>query len=234
MARFVDQDPVAFRRMCADNWYVYFRAQRVGPLSLSELTARYGAGELQPADMVWHGAIGDWVALREIMPLLAPPQQQETAAIDPIIVRRLRQTGQVVARNGLYMGAAAVAAVIFLLAANALVSHNQGGPLGPLFALLAIGLGWWAWLEYRGVRFSGTRLIYPSRAPFWPSLIPYRIRDLDLAEVESAAYHSAGDFVHVIVLKSEERAIRLVFESAPMRDLVLAILSLHMVRIGKA
>lgn len=221
------------RARYADGWHFDFRGQAVGPVSFQELTHRYASGELKPSDLVWHPTPARWIAMRDVARVLGLHETQEASGADPAILRRLVASSDGPIRNPILLAATSLAAVFSFFIASQTLSSFEGDFLGPIFLMLSIILAWWAWLEYRGVQLDGGSVIYPLRLPYLPVNLAYWPSRIDKSSINSATFLSIGKSTHCIILDTDKRKIRLVFETPFLRDMVLAILSFAQVRILK-
>ena len=231
MAVVTDKNISNAPQVFADGWYFHFRSQNIGPISLRELKGRHSAGELKPSDLAWHAAAGAWMPIRDVLQL-SQEQAAPPSAMDEEIVRRLRRGDRLVVRNALYLVLTAVPGLIFLLAASSMLSHQDSEAFGMLLALIALMLVWWAWLEFRGVRFAAEKIVFAARLPFWPSIIPYRMTAIELRAVTGADYATINDHTHVVVLKGPAKNFMIPFDSIFARDSFLFVLSLRSVPIS--
>lgn len=221
------------RAQYAEGWHFDFRGQPVGPVSFQELTRRYAAGELMPSDLVWHPKPARWLAMRDVARVLGLHESHNASGADPEIMRRLAASGGSPVRNPVHLAATTLAAFVSLLIVAQTITASDGETLGLLFLLLTLGLAWWAWLEFRGVRLIGRSISFPLRLPYLPGNAAYWSTHVDLSQIDSATFQSTGDTSHYIILDVNGNGKRLYFETALLRDTMLTLLSFAQIRIVK-
>ena len=68
----------------ADQWFMAWGKQKVGPFSLEQLKQQAGAGKLQPADMLLKQGTAKWIAASEIGSLFPPVSAQVPLVRQPL------------------------------------------------------------------------------------------------------------------------------------------------------
>ena len=215
----------------ADGWYLQSGDQQIGPMNLQDLSQRYRAGHIALTDHAWHERAGRWLPMSELARFVSAETTPDGPKIDPSVMRRLLRRHLDIVRNAIFLSVTSIAALVFVLIFFAAVTGNDSGYLVLLIFLTGGFLTWWAWLEYQGISLNGTHLDYPARLGYWPQFIPYKMAFIELGAIQSAAYSSNGRFTHYVILNTNDTPIKLLFDSAVIRDMFLAMLSLREVKI---
>lgn len=229
-------------------WYVSLDGQPFGPLDIQEVSRRFSNGELLPGDHVWHAGIGRWITMRDALPLLSsargiaaePSSPAPEARAQPAKAPAENGTGssfgarnmprftEITLRNGAFVTAAMLGAIVFFLLSITLLREPGAELIGLLFLLFTGYLGWWSWLEFRGVTFTSAAITYPARLPFWPHIPAIRQRELATSEVGSVTRRTLGRRNEQLIFEAGSRKCVLVFEDAFLRECaILALETLH-------
>lgn len=223
--------PSNLHQLYADGWYLQSQDRQIGPLSLQDLSQQYRAGHIALTDHAWHERAGRWLTMSELARFVSAEAEPNGPKIDPSVIRRLLRRHLDIVRNAIFLGATSIAALIFILIFFAAMTGNDSGYLVLLIFLTGGFLAWWAWLEYQGISLNGNHLDYPARLRYWPYFIPYKMAFIELGSIQNAAYSSSGRFTHYVILHTSDTPIKLLFDSAVIRDMFLATLSLRGVKI---
>ncbi|MCC2096915.1 MAG: DUF4339 domain-containing protein [Hyphomicrobiales bacterium] len=221
-----------FRHIYAEGWRVHIGGEVVGPVSLGNLLAWFGAGEISATDLVWHDRTGAWHPLRTVLQVMTgantPP---ETPAVDPAILQSLGRIRSAPVRNPLYLAATGMLALFFLFFLSSSIGLLDGDLAAIIFLGIDLYLCWWAWLEWKGLTITGDAISFPARIPFWPYFVPYKMTQASLSEVEQVRYGKTSGYALSLDLKTPKRDHRLVFDSPATREMVAALLALRQITI---
>jgi len=200
-----------------ESWFINSGGKQIGPLAAGDMLARAMSGGFAAGDLVWHPSLKGWVAASEIFGKSGRATEPK-AELDS---SQWLRVPEIRIRNFTYLVALfALATAFFIMMLTAFLSDDSSLTLPLLGAFLI--LGWWCFLEYQGTRLRSTSVTFPSRPPFWPHLLAYKMTTVPLDRVSSMEVFSHGEYMHGLGLGLSVGQVRLIFDDPFFRDLALA------------
>lgn len=156
--------------------------QQVGPLTWEQLYTTRLSGSLQTTDMVWHPALPQWTPASQIQglfPAVAPPPAAQQAAAQPVYTQQPAYSQQpgysqqpAYATPGAYQAPAARKSRLWYW-------------LGPLIAVILIGIGLGVYFGFFFNKDSGGDPLPDDYYGYWDGTIAYQSLELDNPTAET-------------------------------------------------
>jgi hypothetical protein len=210
-----------------EGWYISSKGQQIGPLAIADMLSRAKAGDFAAADLVWHPSMQNWMPASDVFSGAIPPSPSPSSPIQPSGSKAGQNSSEwlrapeIRLKNSTYLMALFGGITAFLVMTASSLSSDDASVSLILLAVLAM-LGWWCFLEFRGLTLRGVDLIFPARLPFWPYLPAYGMRTVALDRISSAETFSRGKFSYGLVLGMSVGQVSLIFDDLFLRDLTLA------------
>lgn len=200
-----------------ESWFISSEGKQIGPLAAEDILARAMSGGFASGDLVWHPSLEGWATASEIFGKSGTTSGTKEVSESSQWLR----VPEIRIRNFTYLVALfAVCAACFIMLVTAFLSDDSSLAL-PLLGVFSI-LGWWCYLECQGTRLHATSVTFPSRPPFWPHVLAYRMTTIPIDRVSSMEVFSQGQYMHGLVLGLSAGQARLIFDDMFFRDLALA------------
>jgi hypothetical protein len=200
-----------------NGWYISAGGKQLGPLSADEMLSRAIGKSFAADDLVWHPSLQDWTSAYDLF---------STSEARPVPKSGITPTTMLLAReikitNSYYI-TLLFAGVTSCSNMMIMAFLSDEATMGFLFLSAFVAVGWWCFVEFRGIQFRGPLLVFPRRLPFWPHLPGYKMATIAVDRISYTEVFSVGRYTHGLTLSLSDARFTLFFDDLFLRDLMLA------------